>query len=65
MRTKTRTIRFTCTYEDFLDLTGRRDSQENLKIWLDIVALVNREHHDMIKDDLNDAIAQLADEITI
>jgi len=60
-----RTLRFECTYEEFLDIKGRRDSADNKKLWLDTVAFVNKEHHDMIKDDLNDTIAQLADEITI
>lgn len=59
-----RTIAFVCDYETFLNITDRRDSSANQKLWLDVVALVNTEHYDLIKEELCEAIALLAtDEI--
>jgi hypothetical protein len=57
-----RTIEFKCTYNDFLNTTGRRNSQQNEKLWLNIVAMVNIEHHDDIKEDICEAIALLAND---
>ena len=57
-----RTIEFKCTYNDFLEITGRRDSKVNQKLWLDIVAVVNTEHYDVIKEELCEAIALLAND---
>lgn len=57
-----RTIAFVCDYETFLDVSDRRDNAPNQKLWLDIVALVNTEHHDLIRMELCEAIAMLADD---
>ena len=57
-----RTLEFKCTYTDFLDSTGRRDSKTNQKLWLEVVALVNAEHYDMFKEELCDAVALLAND---
>ena len=55
-----RTIEFKCTYDDFLNTTGRRNNRQNEKLWLNIVALVNTEHYDDIKDEICEAIALLS-----
>lgn len=57
-----RTIAFVCDYETFLNVTDRRDSSTNQKLWLDVVALVNTEHYDLIKEELCEAIALLAND---
>jgi hypothetical protein len=57
-----REIKFKCTYEDFFNVSGRRDSSCNQKLWLDVVATVNTEHHELIKAELCEAIALLAND---
>lgn len=57
-----RTIAFVCDYETFLNVTDRRDSSTNQKLWLDVVALVNTEHYDLIKEELCEAIALFAND---
>lgn len=57
-----RTIAFVCDYETFLDVSDRRDSAPNQKLWLEVVALVNTEHYDIIKNELCEAISMLADD---
>ncbi len=61
-RPEMRTIAFVCNYDTFLDITGRRDNAPNQKLWLNVVALVNTEHYDIIKSELCEAIALLADD---
>jgi hypothetical protein len=57
-----RTIAFVCDYDTFLDVSGRRNSAENQKLWLEVVAIVNTEHYDTIRDELCEAISLLADD---
>lgn len=57
-----RKLTFTCTYEAFLDVTGRKDNRASQRAWLDLVAEVNIEHHETILNEINEAIAELADE---
>ena len=57
-----RKLTFEMTYENFLDATGRRESGANLKLWLNIVALVNSEHYDVISEELHEAISLLAND---
>ena len=59
-RPEMRTIAFVCDYETFLNVTARRDNAPNQKLWLEIVALVNTEHYDTIRDELCEAISLLA-----
>ena len=61
-RPEMRTIAFVCDYDTFLDVSGRRDNAPNQKLWLEIVALVNTEHYDVIKHELCEAISMLADD---
>ena len=61
-RTKMRTITFVCDYDTFLDISGRRDNAPNQKLWLEVVALVNTQHYDIIKNELCEAISMLADD---
>ena len=57
-----RKLTFEMTYEDFLEASGRRESAANLKLWLNIVALVNNEHYDVITEELHDAISLFAND---
>jgi hypothetical protein len=55
-----RTIAFVCDYDTFLNVSDRRDSAVNQKLWLEVVAEVNTEHYDTIRDELCEAISLLA-----
>jgi len=57
-----REITFVCKYKGFLEATGKRDNNESQKEWLNIVALVNTDHHKTIQEEINEAIAMLAEE---
>ena len=57
-----RTIAFVCDYNTFLNVTDRRDTAANQKLWLDVIAIVNTEHYDTFKEELCEAIALLADD---
>ena len=57
-----RTIAFVCDYNSFLNVTDRRDTTANQKLWLDAVAIVNAEHYDTFKEELCKAIELLVDD---
>jgi hypothetical protein len=55
-----RKVIFTCDYESFLEWANLQNNKESQKIWLNVVAEINTQHHEIMLDEINQAIAEIA-----